>query len=97
MNTKSDILAQLKELKPVLEEEYAVSKIGLFSSFADGSQNEDSNIDLLVELKKPIGWKFFSLQVFLENIFKRIVDLVTYNALKSQLKNGVLGQIYFCS
>jgi uncharacterized protein len=95
MNTRSDILAQLKELKPVLEKEYAVSKIGLFGSFADGSQHENSDIDLLVELKKPIGWKFFSLQVFLENVFNRKVDLVTYNALKSQLKQQILSQVQY--
>lgn len=95
MNTKSDILAQLKELKPVLEKEYAVSKIGLFGSFADGSQHENSDIDLLVELKNPIGWKFFSLQLFLENVFNRKVDLVTYNALKSQLKQQILSQVQY--
>ena len=71
MITKAYILKKLTELKPELHKDYSVSKIGLFGSFSDNTFNEDSDIDILVELERPIGWKFFSLELFLEKTFNR--------------------------
>ncbi len=93
--TKKDIIAKLKEIKPFLEQEYAVKEIGLFGSFGNETYTEGSDIDILIELKKPIGWKFFSLEMYLEKIFNRKVDLVTKNALKAQLKNQILKQVEY--
>ncbi|WP_161890427.1 nucleotidyltransferase family protein [Pontibacter russatus] len=95
MITKYDILSKLKELKPALNRDYAVKEIGLFGSFSDDSYNEHSDIDLLVELERPIGWKFFSLELYLEKIFGRKIDLVTKNALKDQIKDGILQQVEY--
>jgi len=95
MITKNDILIKLKELKPTLYKDYAVREIGLFGSFSDETNSEESDIDLLVELERPIGWKFFSLELYLENIFNRKIDLVTKNALKDQIKENILKQINY--
>lgn len=95
MMTKNEILATLKEIKPVLYQEYAVKEIGLFGSFSEGSNTEDSDIDILVELEKPIGWKFFTLEIYLEQIFERKIDLVTKNALKEQIRERILKQVNY--
>lgn len=95
MISKTDILNKLRDLKPILNKEYSVKEIGLFGSFSDDSYTEDSDIDLLVELEKPIGWKFFSLEIYLENIFERKIDLVTKNALKEQIKDRILNQVKY--
>jgi len=95
MITKSEILDKLKELKPILEKEYAVNEIGLFGSFADESATEISDIDLLVELYQPIGWRFFSLEIYLEKTFKRKIDLVTKNALRERIKDNILNQVKY--
>ena len=65
MESKTDILNKLRELKPIFFFLYAVRRIGLFGSFADNSADENSDNDLLVELDKPIGWKFFSLDIYI--------------------------------
>lgn len=95
MITKAEILAKLNEIKPVLYKDYAVKKIGLFGSYSDESNTVDSDIDLLVELEKPIGWKYFTLQLFLENVFNKKIDLVTKSALKDQIKDKILEQVNF--
>ncbi|MBW8330813.1 MAG: nucleotidyltransferase family protein [Prolixibacteraceae bacterium] len=95
MLTKNDILSKLRELKPQLHKEYAVKEIGLFGSFSDNSYTDESDIDLLVELDRPIGWKFFTLELYLETVFGRKIDLVTKNALKDQLKENVLKQVNY--
>ncbi|MCD4695621.1 MAG: nucleotidyltransferase family protein [Bacteroidales bacterium] len=95
MITKNEILIKLQELKPNLYKDYSVKEIGLFGSFADDSSNEESDIDILVELEKPIGWKFFSLEIYLEKIFNRKIDLVTKKALKEQISEDILKQVKY--
>ena len=95
MLTKEHILSKLAELKPTLCKDYAVKEIGLFGSFSDGSFSEDSDIDLLVVFEKPIGWKYFSLEIYLENIFGRKIDLVTKNALRKQFRSRILKQVNY--
>ena len=88
-------MATLRELKPSLYINYSVKEIGLFGSFSDETNSEESDIDLLVELERPIGWKFFSLELYLEKIFNRKIDLVTKNSLKDQIKENILKQINY--
>jgi len=95
MITKTDILDKLKDLKPILYKNFSVKEIGLFGSFSDESYTESSDIDILVELEKPIGWRFFSLEIYLESILGRKIDLVTKNALKEQIKDSILKQIQY--
>jgi predicted nucleotidyltransferase len=95
VTTQTDILKKLKELKPLLKKEYAVKELGVFGSFSDNTFSEESDIDILVELEKPIGWRFFSLELFLENIFGRKIDLVTKNAVKKQIRENILKQVKY--
>lgn len=95
METKSQIINKLRELKPLLFTEYSVKEIGIFGSYADETNTEESDIDILVEFDKPIGWKFFSLELYLEKIFGKKVDLVTKNALKNQIKNQIMNQLEY--
>lgn len=95
MQTKNQIINKLREMKPLLFTEYSVKEIGIFGSYADETNTEESDIDLLVEFDKPIGWKFFSLELYLENIFGKKVDLVTKNALKDQIKSQIMNQLEY--
>ena len=81
----------LKEIKDTLaahEEEirkrYGVVILGIFGSYARGEQNELSDIDILVELEKPIGLKFFELWDELEKLLGVEVDLLTIRAVKQK-------------
>lgn len=95
MNSKQELLDKINSLKQVLSEKYFVSKMGLFGSFFDGTFQNDSDIDLLVEYSKPNGWKAISLELFLQKELNRKVDLVTENALKPQIKNQILRNIEY--
>jgi len=81
----------LKEIKDILvahEEEirrrYGVIILGIFGSYARGEQNELSDIDILVEVEKPIGLKFFELWDELESLLSVKVDLLTIKAVKQK-------------
>lgn len=95
MINKNIILTRLKDLKPILYRDFAVKEIGLFGSFSDNTFTEESDIDIIVELERPIGWKFFSLELYLEKVFNRKIDLVTKNSLKEQIKDSILKQVNY--
>ena len=65
-----------------------VKKAYVFGSYSRNEADENSDIDILVELDhtKPIGLKFFSYQDELEQILKKKVDLVSYEGLSQYVK-----------
>lgn len=80
-------------------EKYGVKKIGLFGSFITNKQKSNSDIDILVEFKK--GKKTFDnymdLKFFLEDLFKRDVDLVVKESLKVNLKSNILRSVKYAT
>ncbi len=75
--TIENILSKLREDYEILENSYNVSKIGVFGSYASGTYNDDSDIDLIIKLSKPIGFKYFELIDFLEKELGKKVDVIT--------------------
>ncbi len=86
---------KLKELKPFLNKKFFVEKIGYFGSYSRNEQTENSDIDILVSFRKPLGWEFFDLQELLEKELNLKVDLVSDKALKTQLKQAILNSVKF--
>ena len=76
----------------MLSDKFEVERIGYFGSFARGDENADSDIDILVEFRRPLGWAFFDLQELLEKELQHKVDLVSSKALKKQLREEILRQ-----
>jgi len=95
MLTQLEINERLKAIKPELESRFKVSSIGYFGSFANGTQNPQSDLDLLVEFSQPVGWDFFTLENYLEHLLGLKVDLVTRNSLKDQIKDSILSQVLY--
>lgn len=77
MLTRQKIVELLKAQQSYLRAEFGVSKIGLFGSYLIGQPNETSDIDLLVEFERPIGFRFFELVDYLEALLGHRVDVLT--------------------
>lgn len=65
-----------------------VIKAYLFGSYAREEQDNDSDIDILVDLDHsvPIGMDFFGWKIDLEKILKQKVDLVSSKAVSKYIK-----------
>lgn len=81
---KSKIIKILKKNK--------IKKAGIFGSYVRGEQKKGSDIDILIEPPKGIGFGFVGIQFELEDKLGKKVDLVSYNGLSPYLKDKILSQ-----
>ena len=96
MKTKEEILKILGDELPYLREKFNVKSIGLFGSYARGEQKDKSDVDILVEFSKPIGFfKFMELEEYLSKRLGVKVDLVTPDALKPMIKPQIMREVVY--
>lgn len=85
--TKQEIVNILKKQLPYLQERYGVQRIAIYGSFAKGNQTRKSDVDILIQLMRPLGLEFVELAYHLEKILKKKVDLATFDTLRRNLEN----------
>ncbi len=94
MESLEEIKKKIQKHKKELVKNYGVKEIGIFGSYVRGEQAENSDVDVLVELEKPIGFfKFLELEEYLVKIIGLKVDLVTKKALKPTIGKYILEEL----
>jgi len=88
-------LMQLLEQKVSEIRKFGVSRIGLFGSWVRGEEKPESDIDVLVEFVHPNFDQYMELKFFLEELFKRDVDLVLADSLKEQIKPKIIREVHY--
>lgn len=78
---------------------YGVNRLGVFGSHARGEQNAESDVDILVEFRKDKKTfdNYMGLKFFLEDLFKRKVDLVVVGTIKPDLKTSILKSVKYAT
>ena len=75
MRSAEEILTILDRTKPELERRFGVRRSGLYGSYAYGTQTENSDIDLIVELKEPRFDTLAGLYIYMEQVLGHEVDI----------------------
>jgi len=89
MRSIQDNLSEIKR--------YGIRRIGVFGSFVRSSQNEKSDIDVLVEFypgRKSFD-NYMDLKFFLEKLLRRKVDLVIKDAVKPRIRTYILKEVLY--
>lgn len=70
---------------------YRVARAGLFGSAARGEMRADSDIDILIDLRKEASlFELIALKQELEETLGRRVDVVEYQNIKPILRKSIL-------
>lgn len=89
--TKEYILAFLQAHKDELSKKYALTKIGLFGSFARDEATEQSDIDISIETNLVDPFKLVHLKEELSATFQKPIDLVRFRtSMNPHLKESIL-------
>ena len=86
--TKGDILAFLKKHKQMLSDNYQVKHIGLFGSYATGTNTDKSDIDIVVDMPSSFDL-YYDLKEYLESAFERSVDLGLKKSIRGMVREKI--------
>ncbi len=84
---------KIEKIKPLILgvlKKYNIRRAGLFGSYARGEQTKGSDIDIIVEYPKGMGFKFFRISLELEKVLKKKVDLLTYGGINPHIKKHIM-------
>jgi predicted nucleotidyltransferase len=85
MSLQTELISALKELP--------IKRASLFGSFARGDNNEDSDIDILIDIEPSLSiFDVLRMEEILRKRFSRKIDLVEFSAIKPSIVERVLSQ-----
>jgi predicted nucleotidyltransferase len=88
------VLQVLKQNNAELEMQFGVKTLMLFGSVARDEATSKSDVDLLVEFNRPVGYfGLFALRNYLEKLLGCPVDLGTPDSLKPYIRERVMGEL----
>jgi predicted nucleotidyltransferase len=82
VQSRQEVVERLQAALPTLRERYGVRRLALYGSFAEERPHTRSDVDLVVELERPLGWDFVAMTHFLEQLLGRRVDLTAFECLQ---------------
>jgi hypothetical protein len=86
---KQEVIARLREVKPLLEKNYGIKTVALFGSYSRNEQTDKSDIDILVEHTEPLGFKYLDMIYELDKLFKKEVQVVSKNGIKPKYLEAI--------
>ncbi len=89
-------LDALKKHKNDFETQYGVTRIGIFGSVARDEAKSGSDVDIVVEMKKPDLFYMVHMKEILENELQRPVDIVHYrDKMNGYLKERIQAEAVY--
>lgn len=96
MKTIEEIKEIIEQNREDLRVQYGVKQLGIFGSYVKGKQRPDSDLDMLIEFERPIGFvRFMRLEKILSELSGIRVELVTKNALKPHIGQRILQEVIY--
>ncbi|HIH63240.1 MAG: hypothetical protein QT05_C0010G0005 [archaeon GW2011_AR13] len=90
MKTNKQIELIKKKIMPILKKNKVV-RAGIFGSYARGEQKKNSDVDILVEIKKRISlFDFAGIKIELEEKLGKKVDLVEYKIINPRIRENII-------
>lgn len=87
------VASRVREHAPELNQRFGIERVGVFGSFAEGTQGEESDVDLLVDMPDPGGLKFLQAAQFMEDILGRTVDFLRPQGVADSIRHEVLESV----
>ncbi|MEA1987408.1 MAG: nucleotidyltransferase domain-containing protein [Candidatus Marinimicrobia bacterium] len=95
---KEEILMYLLNNKNLFNDKFNIYKIGIFGSYARNEQTENSDIDIIMEMKldtTEIYEKKRDLRKMLEEQFNRKIDICRERSIKTIFRNFVKNEAIY--
>ncbi|NER46157.1 MAG: nucleotidyltransferase family protein [Symploca sp. SIO1A3] len=82
--------------KPIIQEKYQITELGIFGSYVRGEQTEASDLDVLIDYSNaPSLLDIVDLEFYLSECLGVKVDVVTKKGLKPRVKENILAEVIY--
>lgn len=98
MDTLETIKKQLIQMQPILQQEYHITQLGIFGSYARGEQTDASDVDLLVDFDPNFQFGLITygqIENQISDSLGKKVDLVMKRALKPYIGKRILEEVIY--
>jgi len=95
MKRHNEITIILRQAMPFLKEQFGIREIGIFGSYTRDEASPESDLDILVEFSRPIGWEIVELNEYLENLLGVKINLVTKQSLHPTIRSRILEEVHY--
>lgn len=90
------IQQRLRQRKDLFRQQYRITEMGIFGSYARGEQTAASDVDVLVDYEQaPTLAQLVELRDYLSDLMGKKVDIVTKRGLEPRLRDRVLAEIIY--
>ena len=92
----NDSISRLAALKKANEKQLGITRLGIFGSVARQENNENSDLDVVVEMEQPTLRRMFQLEESIKQEFGCNVDLVQMRpTLRPLLRKNILRDVIY--
>ena len=93
MKSLDEIKGMIGKHRKFLADRYGIAVVGAFGSYVRGQQNEESDLDLLVDILRPISLlELTGAEIYLGEVLGIKVDLVPKRDVRRELREIILGE-----
>ena len=91
-----ELINKLRELKPILNEQYGIKEFAVFGSVAKGTDTQESDLDIaILKLDLKDAFALFDAKEFLSKTLQKPVDIGTFRSMKTFIKNKIQKDIIY--
>lgn len=86
----------LKSQKSFLKRQFDITSLGIFGSYARGTEHKRSDVDILVEFRRTPGFfDYLRMENLLSQLLGKPVDLVMKDSLKANIGKRILNEVVY--
>ena len=88
--TKTELLIKLTNIKNELQEQFGISQIALFGSYAKDNATNTSDVDIaIIKTSKKDYFLLLDAKRFIENVLQKKVDLGYFDSIRPFVKKRI--------
>jgi len=96
VQTVEEVIEILQKHKKEIRQKYKVKELGIFGSFVRGEHKKRSDVDVLVEYYELPGLlELIDLEIYIEKLLRKKVDLVEKEGIRPELKKIILKEVIY--
>ena len=87
---KKELLEELQNLKPTLDEKFGIEEFAIFGSVAREEETKESDIDVaIIKMRKKSYFTMIEAMQFLKGKLHRDVDMGFFDAMRPFIKKRI--------